>query len=113
MKIKHYIRYTDDFIFVASKASPLKALISQINLFLKNNLKLTLHLNKIIIRKLKQGIDFLGYVILPHYRILRTRTKRRILKRVNQKNLPSYLGQLKHCKGYKLQKKLERLSILE
>jgi len=67
---------------------------------------LTLHPNKIIIKKLRQGIDFLGYVILPHYIVLRTKTKIRMLKRVNKKNSVSYLGLLRHGKEYKLKRKI-------
>lgn len=102
LKIKYYIRYTDDFVIVLDKTDNLQSLIPRIKNFLSQKLKLKLHPDKIITRKLRQGIDFLGYVVLPHYRVLRTRTKKRMLKRLNQKNLPSYLGLLKHCKGYKL-----------
>ncbi|EKD57079.1 MAG: hypothetical protein ACD_58C00007G0001 [uncultured bacterium] len=85
-------------------------LIPQINNFLKSELKLTLHPNKITINKLRRGIDFLGYVILPHYIILRTKTKKRMLKRVSDKNLASYLGLLKHCSGYKIIKMIEKIT---
>ena len=37
--------------------------------------------DKIQIRKLRQGIDFVGYVILPDAVILRTKTKKRIFKK--------------------------------
>ena len=53
------------------------------------------------------AFDFLGYITLPHYRVLRTKTKKRMLKRVNQNNLASYQGLLKHCDGYKLNQKLD------
>jgi len=77
---------------------------------------------KIEIRKYNQGIDFLGYVSFPYHRILRTKTKKRIFKRLEQKvielrqskipeesfnqTLQSYLGVLKHCNSYKLRKKI-------
>ena len=75
--------------------------------FLNERLKLSLHPNKIVIRKLNQGIDFLGYVILSHYRTLRTKTKRRMLKKANIENESSYLGLLHHCNAYKLTKELK------
>lgn len=81
-------------------------IISQIEQFLNNNLRLSLHQDKIVIRKLKQGIDFVGYVVLPYYRLLRTKTKRRMFKRVNHQNLPSYLGLLKHCSSHRLMQNL-------
>ena len=71
------------------------------------NLNLSLHPDKIIIRKYNQGIDFLGYVTLPHYRVLRTKTKKRMFRRINHKNLQSYLGVLSHCNGYKLELKIK------
>ncbi len=96
-----------------------------INEFLKNNLNLILHPDKIIIRKYRQGVDFLGYVILPHYRALRTKTKKRIIGKIMRKrqdlknnliteksfnqSLNSYLGLLKHCKGYKIKKIIKNI----
>ena len=106
LRIKFYLRYCDDFIILDSDLDKLKSLIKVIEYFLNNKLKLKVHPNKIIIRKLKQGIDFLGYVVLPHYRLLRTKTKRRMFKRANRKNLSSYLGLLQHCNSYKLSRSL-------
>ena len=83
-------------------------LVREIEKFLEKRLKIILHIDKIIVRKLRQGIDFCGYVTLPHYRVLRIKTKRRMLKRVNRKNLASYLGLLSHCNSYKLRNKLKR-----
>ncbi len=107
IKAKYYLRYCDDFVVVHHDPVYLKSLIEPINLFLQKKLNLTLHPNKISIRKLRQGIDYLGYVTLPHFRVLRTKTKQRILKKKNagkidEKNLPSYLGMLKHCRGRKI-----------
>jgi len=107
LKVKYYLRYCDDFIILSSDHSKLEKLILEIEGFLKNNLKLKLHPNKVTIRKLNQGIDFLGYIILPHYRILRTKTKKRLLTRINAKNSASYLGLLKYCNSYKLRVKLD------
>ena len=102
LKIKYYLRYCDDFVILNTDREKLEKIIPQLSDYLQLNLKLILHPDKIIIRKLGQGIDFLGYIVLPHYRVLRTKTKRRMLKRINQKNLASYLGLLKHCNSYKL-----------
>lgn len=106
--LKYYLRYCDDFVILDSDPERLKILIQPIGDFLAKDLKLSLHQDKIIIRKLRQGIDFLGYVVLPHYRVLRTRTKRRMLRRVNGNNVASYQGLLKHCNGYTLRKQLDK-----
>lgn len=106
LKIKHYFRYTDDFIILSQSENYLKHILPAVKLFLKDKLKLELHPNKVFIRKLRQGIDFLGYVVLPYHRVLRIKTKRRIFKKVNTKNLQSYLGVLKHCDGYKIKQSI-------
>ena len=80
-----------------------------------NNLMLELHPDKISIRCLDNGIDFLGYIVLPHYILPRTKTKKRIFKKLKEKiglenfnqSLQSYLGYLKHAKSYKLTEKLK------
>jgi hypothetical protein len=98
----------------------LEYLLAQIEVFLKNNLKLDLHPNKIFLQKWHNGIDWLGYIVFPHHTILRTKTKRRMLKKVKAKkielkrgkisaksfnqSLQSYFGVLKHCCGWELGK---------
>jgi retron-type reverse transcriptase len=109
LQIRHYIRYTDDFLILNRNREYLENLIQLIGQFLNNRLNLYLHPDKIILRKYNQGIDFLGYVILPYYTVLRTKTKKRMLERINNKNIQSYLGVLKHCNGYKLKRLIELL----
>lgn len=82
---------------------------------LQKNLKLELHPQKIILRKLTMGIDFLGYIVLPHYRLPRTKTQRRIFKKLKMKfnspmfgqSLQSYLGYFSHANSYKLTQQLQ------
>jgi len=112
LKAPYYIRYCDDFVILDNKHMVLEQLVEKIRTFLREKLLLELHPNKVTIRKLRQGTDFLGYVSLPHYRVLRTRTKRRMLARINPKNLPSYLGLLSHCRGEKLRRQIARLDFL-
>jgi retron-type reverse transcriptase len=106
LKVEHYIRYTDDFVILSRDKECLGNLINPINNLLQNRLKLRLHPDKIMIRKYNQGIDFLGYVTLPYYRVLRTKTKKRMFKRINNNNPQSYLGVLSHCNSYKLKIKI-------
>lgn len=103
---KHYIRYADDFVVLCRDKNYLENLIPVFNKFLKEKLNLGMHPRKIIIQKWNQGIDFLGYISFPRYIILRTKTKRRLLKKINNKNRSSYLGLLKHCRGHKIEKAL-------
>lgn len=123
LRVKQYIRYTDDFVIVDSDKSKLENLLYPINEFLKEQLHLSLHPRKIILRKFGQGIDFLGYVILPHHRTLRTRTKRRMFRKLQNRtrsyktgagseaaveaSLQSYLGVLSHANTHRIREQLQ------
>lgn len=108
LKEKYYIRYCDDFVIAHKNKQHLVDLISQIEIFLHKSLFLTLHPRKREIRKVSQGIDFLGYVLLPHYKVLRTNTKKRIIRKIkkglNDKQKASYLGVLSHAETYLFKK---------
>lgn len=123
LKVKYYLRYADDFLILSTNKERLFQYINPIEKFLKEKLKFELHPEKIIIRRLDWGIDFLGYAVLPYYRLLRTKTKRRIIKKIKMKvkdsqngkisetsfnqTLQSYLGFLKHVNTYKLTQRLK------
>ena len=125
LKAKHYARYCDDFVIVSYDYQYLSQCTPLIKIFLEDKLKLSLHPKKVSIRKIGQGIDFLGYVSLPQATVLRTKTKRRILRKIiklkedlNNKvidkkcfdqSLQSYLGILKHCRGHKIEKEIKRV----
>ena len=115
LKIKYYIRYADDFMIFSEDKKHLENIILLVGSFLKNELKLTLHPNKIFIKKLKLGMDFLGWVNFFGYRILRTKTKNRILEGIRDNLKPetisSYFGLLKHGKTAELKKRLLRLAL--
>jgi len=103
MKIKYYIRYADDFVIIDADKDKLFELTPKITDFLAENLKLQLHPDKVFIKTLASGVDFLGWVHFPNHRVLRTVTKRRMMKKLSEKNLESYLGMLRHGNAYKLQ----------
>jgi retron-type reverse transcriptase len=106
LKVKYYIRYADDFVVLHKDKQFLVDLIPKISEFLEKELKLSLHPNKLYIKTLSSGIDFLGWVNFPHHRVLRTSTKRRMFRRLLQKQtigtINSYLGLLKHGNTHKL-----------
>jgi hypothetical protein len=106
LKEKYYVRYADDFVFLSGNKESLINIIKPIKDFLGEKLQLQIHPNKISLSTLASGIDYLGYVHFSHYRVLRTKTKNRMLRLVNNKNLPSYLGVLKHANSYKLQQEV-------
>ena len=110
LKIKYYIRYADDFVIFSQDKQYLEKLIPLIKEFLQNNLKLTLHPDKIYMKTLSSGVDFLGWTHFFDHRVLRTVTKRRMFKRlaISQKpeTLNSYMGLLKHGNSYAIREKL-------
>ena len=123
LKVKNYARYTDDFLIIAETRGYLEELLPAIDSFLDKHLKLALHPAKVSVRPHHQGVDFLGYVVLPHHRVLRTKTKRRMFRKLKarvrqykagtsseaslQGSLQSYLGVLSHADAYQLRQDLE------
>lgn len=125
LKIKYYIRYADDFALISHDREYLLSLIDPIKHFLKEELDLELHPDKIILRKFRSGVDFLGYIIFPKHILPRTRTKRRLLKKIKEKikqfkagnitkeslnqTIQSYYGFLIHANTYKFKQELQNL----
>ena len=123
LRIKYYIRYCDDFVILSQDREYLENLITDIQEFLNNSLKVSLHENKIIICKYTQGIDFLGYIVLPYFILPRTKTRNRAFRKICGKSkdlengiiseysfnqsLQSYLGFLKHANTFKLREELK------
>ena len=65
LKVKYYIRYADDFIFMSKDRSYLEELCQKVEDFLTRELKLTLHPDKVFIKTFASGVDFLvGYISL-------------------------------------------------
>jgi retron-type reverse transcriptase len=111
LKVKYYIRYADDFVIMNTDRSVLVEILEKIKLFLHRELMLELHPDKISIETAASGIDFLGWVHFPDHKVLRTVTKRRMLKRIeHRKNdtrtLQSYLGLLRHGNTDKIKQKI-------
>ncbi|MBI2590338.1 MAG: group II intron reverse transcriptase domain-containing protein [Candidatus Blackburnbacteria bacterium] len=122
LKVKYYVRYADDFMLVNRDRKLLEKCLVDLSSFLENKLLLKLHPNKVHLRKLSWGIDFVGYIALPHHQTIRTKTKRRLFKKVKWKvkeyrdgqikptalnqSIQSYMGILRHAKTYRLKQKL-------
>ncbi|TSC78179.1 MAG: Uncharacterized protein G01um101433_375 [Parcubacteria group bacterium Gr01-1014_33] len=106
LKVKCYIRYADDFVIFSGNREVLEEYVLCIRDFLWRELKLELHPQKLSVKTLASGVDFLGWVHFPDHRISRTTTKRRMMRKVRQTEKPetinSYLGLLKHGNTYKL-----------
>ncbi|MEK7635003.1 MAG: reverse transcriptase/maturase family protein [Patescibacteria group bacterium] len=113
IKAKYYIRYADDFVILSENKNYLLKLIPKIASFLEEKLKLELHPNKLFVKTLSSGIDFLGWVHFPKYRVLRTSTKNRMFRRLagefKKETGASYSGLLSHGNGFKLGERIKLL----
>lgn len=101
-----YLRYADDFIVLSHDRRDLIRIVSLVRTYLFNRLQLTLHPNKIILKTVASGVDFLGWVHSTDHRVLRTATKRRMFRRLAEHPTPetfqSYRGLLRHGNTVKL-----------
>lgn len=106
LKVAHYIRYADDFVFMSRDREYLTSLLPRIEIFLKDRLGLELHPDKVSIATLASGIDFLGWVHFPQHRVLRTTAKHRMFRTVAINPKPavieSYRGMLVHGNAHSL-----------
>lgn len=104
LKIKHYVRYVDDFIILEKDKQKIKEIISKIKKFLAEELCLTLKDEKIHINKIKFGVDFIGYVSFKRIVRVRSRNYRRFKKKFKQtreldkliNSFTSYFSHLSH-----------------
>lgn len=126
LKAKFYIRYADDFVIFSDNKKWLENQIGQISKFLYDELKLELHPDKIFIKTVSSGVDFLGMINFSDHRILRTKTKKRVFKKISKKyellqkgliseesyrqSRQSCFGTLKHCDGYGIVRKIEQIT---
>ena len=122
LKVRYYLRFADDLMLLSDNKKYLEGLLPEIDKFLNNNLCLKLHPDKISLRPLKQGLDYLGYIVLPYHTVLRTKTKKRMFRKLNRRlseyfegkikqegfyqSLSSYRGIMKHADSHKLQKQV-------
>jgi RNA-directed DNA polymerase len=129
LRAPRYLRYVDDFVLVHHDRAQLEAWRVAIEHFLRRELRLELK-DDIRLRRLTDGIDFLGYVVYPTH----TRVRRRVIGHVNEalsawerrhvagdrvrgtpehfrgvrSSWASYLGHLRHANGHRLQQRMHR-----
>lgn len=110
MKVKHYFRYMDDIVILASDKEQLHRLLSQIREYWHTKLKLIIKENYQVFPVAARGIDFVGYV---HYHngltLIRPGIKKRFIRMMSHNrrkaSIASYCGWFKHGNCINLQKK--------
>lgn len=124
LRVKNYLRYTDDFLLLSRDRNELERILPLIREFILRDLDLDLHPTKVSFRKWHQGVDFLGYVHFPHHRVLRTKTKKRMIRKLRlrkedfetgyidqdglRQTVASYLGVLSHSRNRGLEKQIRK-----
>lgn len=126
--IKFYSRYVDDFVLVHQDGQYLRSLIPVISRYLKDELGLQLHPNKIYLQRYEKGVAYLGAVIKPGRTYVGKRIKANFYSAIKKHNvvltgfygdrpdlsagrsfqssLNSYLGIMRHHNTYRLRKSM-------
>ncbi|MCK4529463.1 RNA-directed DNA polymerase, partial [candidate division WOR-3 bacterium] len=118
LKVKHYIRFMDDFLLLSDSKAELHTLKHAIKHFIKEELNLELHPIKQQISPTNTGIDFLGYTVWEDHKKLRRRNVKRFISRLNkfdkaplitpfiEASLMSWKGYTVHADAFGLTKQL-------
>ncbi len=124
LRIKSYIRYCDDCVFMSNDKKYLRNIKYRIQDFIYNNLEQ--EFSYVEVFKTKQGVDFLGYRHFPTYTILRKSTAKRFKQALsnickkpkigmlnkNLSTIKSYQGWCEKCYSHNFTTKLNLQSIL-
>lgn len=81
LRVKHYIRYVDDFVILHDSARQLNIWLDEIEQFIPT-LSASLNPKKTILQPIDRGVDFVGQVIKPWHRTIRKRVVNEACKRV-------------------------------
>ncbi len=96
LKIKHYVRYVDDFILIGLTREQCLEYKEKIEIFLKENLNLTF--SKVSIQKIKNGINFVGYRTWQSYKLIRKHSLYKFKKSIKKNNHQAIISLLGHAK---------------
>lgn len=134
LKCRCYLRYVDDFILLADSPECLIQWRGEIQHFLKYELQLSLK-EVSEPRPIDSGANFLGYIVFPHYRLVRRRVVGSLLEKLQhyqrqvirggitqgyslnlkqsivqplRSTLASYWGHFLHAQSYRLRKRILR-----
>lgn len=116
IRCEHYGRYVDDSAMIDADKEWLLAQVIPIREFLKDELGLQLHMGKLHIRDVRQGVEFLGAFVKPYRDYISNKTLGRMrinLQQLDIRNekhaeasINSYLGVLSHSASYNIKHSL-------
>jgi len=106
VRCHRYGRYVDDAVMIDPDRDWLLAQVPKIREFLSDRLGLQLHMGKLHIREVRQGVEFLGAFLKPYRDYVSRRTLERMTKKIQtidlhneekaRRTIASYLGILSH-----------------
>jgi hypothetical protein len=113
---EHYGRYVDDSAMVDACREWLLEQVPKVREFLADELGLQLHMGKLHVREVSQGVEFLGAFVKPYRDYISNKTLARIEKNVKaidlrdighaEVSINSYLGVLSHSASYNIRHRL-------
>lgn len=116
--LKHYFRYADDIVILHNDKKYLHNILKEIEVYLKDNLKLDVKDNWQVFPVSSRGIDFVGYVFYHTHTKLRKSIKQNLCRKVSKlnkkdlsteeykKQICSWLGWCYHCNSKNLLNKI-------
>ena len=119
LRVRHYLRYVDDFIILSESKQKLHQIKEKITEFL-DSMYLELHPRKARIFPAELGVDYLGYVVFQSHRRLRAVNVKKFTKKLKKlkamyergltdeafMSLNSWVAHSKHADTYGLRRKL-------
>lgn len=97
LKVKHYVRYVDDFILIGFTHAECLEYKNKITQFLQDTL--SLNLSKSTIQQIRKGINFCGYRMWRSISCIRKHSLfkfKRAVRKGKQPSIDSLLGHAKH-----------------
>lgn len=74
LRVRHYVRYVDDFVLLHEDPATLNHWRVQIEAFVRERLHVEVNPKKTVLQPIERGIDFCGLLVKPHRTLLRRRT---------------------------------------
>ncbi|HDP36066.1 MAG TPA: RNA-directed DNA polymerase [Candidatus Hydrogenedentes bacterium] len=94
LRVKHYVRYMDDFLCFSDSKESLHIILGQVKMFLEEHLHLSLKPNKCYVAPVTQGIPFLGMRIYPGTVRLSRQSLVRCRRKVKQREQEFVAGRI-------------------
>ncbi|MBC2694754.1 MAG: RNA-directed DNA polymerase [Desulfobacteraceae bacterium] len=83
LKCRYYLRYCDDFVMLSDSRDELLKWKDEIKTFIAESLRLSLNEKKQSLQPVKNGINFLGYIVRKDYMLVRRRAANNLREKLS------------------------------